>query len=239
MPSIDSSCAIEFQSLSKTYKGYNAVDNFTAKIQKGRITGFLGPNGAGKSTTLRVLLGLATPTSGVALIEGHSYKDLAQPLHKIGAVIDSAGFNKSLSASKNLKIIAAAAGVPDSRVEEVLKTVELDNVGKKKVKAFSLGMHQRLSIAAALLTNPEIYILDEPANGLDPIGIAWLRKLLRELTNNGKTVFVSSHQLAEMENTVDDIIIINRGKIVIQGEKNAICQGRSLEETFLAEVEKQ
>jgi ABC-2 type transport system ATP-binding protein len=193
-----STVSIKFDSLSKKYKDTNAVNNLNAEIYKGRITGFLGPNGAGKSTTLRILLGLARQTSGEALIEGIAYRNLQDPLKKVGALIDTAGFNKTLSAEKNLKIIAAAAGVPDARVPEVLELVELGDVGRKRVKAFSLGMHQRLSIAAALLTDPDIFILDEPANGLDPIGIAWLRKILRKLASDGKTILVSSHQLAEM-----------------------------------------
>jgi ABC-2 type transport system ATP-binding protein len=230
------SIAISFENLTKQYKDVVAVSELTASIRSGRITGFLGPNGAGKSTALRCLLGLATPSSGAALIEGHPYTELDSPLLRVGAVIDSAGFRGSISARKNLLILAAAAGVSDERVPVVLETVDLSNVMNKKVKEFSLGMKQRLSLAAVLLSDPDMLILDEPANGLDPIGIAWLRDLLRTLANSGKTILVSSHQLAEMEQTVDDVLIINNGKVVASGDIDSVRQGSTLEEAFLRYV---
>ncbi len=230
--------AIEFDKLTKEYDGVLAVDELSASIESGRITGFRGPNGAGKSTALRCLLGLAKPTSGSALIEGSTYGSLLKPLQRVGAVIDSAGFHGSLSAQRNLLIICAAAEIPDLRVMEVLTMVDLEDSVNKKVKEFSLGMKQRLSLAAALLSDPDILILDEPANGLDPIGIAWLRDLLRSLAQSGKTVLVSSHQLAEMQNSVDDVLVINKGKLIVAGQIDEVRQGQSLEEAFLRYVQR-
>ena len=230
--------AIEFDKLTKEYDGVLAVDELSASIESGRITGFLGPNGAGKSTALRCLLGLAKPTSGSALIEGSTYGSLLKPLQRVGAVIDSAGFHGSLSAQRTLLIICAAAEIPDLRVMEVLTMVDLEDSVNKKVKEFSLGMKQRLSLAAALLSDPDILILDEPANGLDPIGIAWLRDLLRSLAQSGKTVLVSSHQLAEMQNSVDDVLVINKGKLIVAGQIDEVRQGQSLEEAFLRYVQR-
>jgi len=224
---------IEFKALTKEYKDVLAVDSLTATVTAGRITGFLGPNGAGKSTALRCLLGLATASSGSALIEGKPYSQLAQPLKRVGAVLDSQGFNPALTAMQNLKVICAAASIPDSRAMEVLKLVDLERAAKKRTKGFSLGMKQRLSLAAALLGDPDILVLDEPANGLDPVGIAWLREFLRNLANQGKTVLVSSHQLAELQHTVDDVIIINNGKLIVAGNAKEIMNGESLEDAFL------
>jgi ABC-2 type transport system ATP-binding protein len=224
---------IEFVSLVKKYGHTAAVNDLTAEVQKGRITGFFGPNGAGKSTALRCLLGLANPTSGEALINGIHYKDIENPLHKVGAVLDSGGFNPGMSARRNLKIIAATAGISDSRIDEVLELVELTQAADRRTKGFSLGMKQRLSLAAALLGDPEILVLDEPANGLDPIGIAWLRGFLRKLADEGRTILVSSHQLAEMQHTVDDVIIINAGKLIAEGPIKTVAKGKSLEEAFL------
>jgi ABC-2 type transport system ATP-binding protein len=230
--------SIEFNELVKKYKDVYAINGLTANIQSGRITGFLGPNGAGKSTTLRCLLGLAEITSGSALIEGKSFKDLEHPLRKVGAVLDSSGFNGALTASQNLRVICAEAALDATRIPELLKLVELDQVANKRTKGFSLGMRQRLSLAMALLGDPEILILDEPANGLDPVGIAWLREFLRNLANQGKTVLVSSHQLAEMQHTIDDVIIINHGNLITAGPlkdvlKNPAGGSQTLEEAFL------
>lgn len=224
---------IEFIGLTKQYKDVKAVDNLTAKVESGRITGFLGPNGAGKSTSLRCLLGLATPSSGEALIEGKPYQELAEPLKSVGAVLDSQGFNGALTAKQNLRVICAAAGIDDSRVLPLLELVELEHAVNKRTKGYSLGMKQRLALAAALLGDPDILVLDEPANGLDPIGIAWLREFLRNLANQGKTILVSSHQLAELQHTVDDVIIVNHGKLIAAGNAKEIMAGQSLEEAFL------
>jgi ABC-2 type transport system ATP-binding protein len=226
--------AIAISGLVKTYGKQNAVDNLTANITKGRITGFLGPNGAGKSTTLRCLVGLAAPTSGSALIFDKRYRDLANPLSKVGTVLDSRGFHPALTGKQNLRVVAAAAGIVDSRVDEVLEMVELTDAADKRMKNYSLGMKQRLALAGAILGDPEILILDEPANGLDPAGIAWLRKFLRKLAEGGRTILVSSHQLAEMQNTVDDVIIINKGKLIASGSMKEVIGDGSLEDAFLA-----
>jgi len=233
------SVAITFDSLVKKYGKQSAVDNLTAQVVSGRITGFLGPNGAGKSTTLRCLVGLASPTSGDAQITGKRYRDLDNPLSYVGTVLDSRGFHPALSGRKNLKVVAAAAGIKEDRIDEVLSLVELADAAKKRVKNYSLGMKQRLSLAAAILGNPEILILDEPANGLDPAGIAWLRKFLRTMAAEGKTILVSSHQLAEMQNTVDDVLIINRGKLIASGDMKSVIGDGTLEEAFLRLTEVQ
>jgi ABC-2 type transport system ATP-binding protein len=227
------SAVITFDSLVKNYGKQAAVADLTASVSSGRITGFLGPNGAGKSTSLRCLVGLAKPTSGSANISGLNYKDLENPLTKVGTVLDSRGFHPALSGRKNLRVVAAAAGLPDARVEEVLGLVELADAANKKVKNYSLGMKQRLSLAAAILGDPEILILDEPANGLDPAGIAWLRKFLRGFAQQGRTILVSSHQLAEMQNTVDDVLIINRGRLIASGDMKSVVGEGTLEEAFL------
>lgn len=226
--------AIAITGLVKTYGKQNAVDNLTANIAQGRITGFLGPNGAGKSTTLRCLVGLSNPTSGSALIFDKQYRDLDNPLTKVGTVLDSRGFHPALTGRQNLRVVAAAAGIADSRVDEVLEMVELTDAAKKRMKNYSLGMKQRLALAGAILGDPEILILDEPANGLDPAGIAWLRKFLRKLAEGGRTILVSSHQLAEMQNTVDDVLIINKGKLIASGSMKEVIGDGTLEDAFLA-----
>ena len=227
------SAKIEFLKLSKQYKDVLAVSDFSAQVLPGRVTGFLGPNGAGKSTALRCLLGLVNPTSGEALINGGSYSALHDPIKKVGAVLDSRGFHPGLTAMQNLKVMASASGIDFGRISEVLKVVDLEGATNKRTKGFSLGMKQRLSLAIAMLGDPEILILDEPANGLDPIGIVWLREFLQKLASEGRTILVSSHQLAEMQNTVDDVLIINKGVLVAQGTIKEIRQGKSLEEAFL------
>ena len=224
---------IEFLKLSKQYKDVLAVSDFSAQVLSGRVTGFLGPNGAGKSTALRCLLGLVNPTSGAAQINGGPYSALHDPIKIVGAVLDSRGFHPGLTAMQNLKVMASASGIDFGRISEVLKVVDLEGATNKRTKGFSLGMKQRLSLAIAMLGDPEILILDEPANGLDPIGIVWLREFLQKLASEGRTILVSSHQLAEMQNTVDDVLIINKGVLVAQGNIEAICQGKSLEEAFL------
>ncbi len=224
---------IEFNNLSKKYKDVLAVSGFSARVLSGRVTGFLGPNGAGKSTALRCLLGLVTPTEGVALINGGPYSNLQDPIKHVGAVLDSRGFHPGLTAKQNMKVMASASGIDFARIDEVLELVELKDAANKRTKGFSLGMKQRLSLAIAMLGDPEILVLDEPANGLDPIGIVWLREFVRKLSAEGRTILVSSHQLAEMQNTVDDVLIINKGQLVAQGSIDEIRKGRSLEEAFL------
>ena len=225
--------AIVFKNLVKKYGKQLAVDHLSAEIQTGKITGFLGPNGAGKSTSLRCLVGLASATEGETTVLGVPYQELKNPLSKVGTVLDSRGFHAGLTGKQNLKVISAAAGIADSRVDEVLEKVELGDAKDKRVKNYSLGMKQRLSLAGALLGDPEILILDEPANGLDPIGIAWLRKFLRELAESGRTILISSHQLAEMQHTIDDVLVIHKGKLIQSGTLEEVTQGQSLEDAFL------
>src|SRR2546430_1400851 len=203
--------------LTKHYKKVRAVDNLSFTVQPGRVTGFLGPNGAGKTTTLRMLLNLVTPTSGTATIGGQRYADLHEPLRHVGAILEASSAHKGRTGRNHLRVICAAAGLPDSRADEVLEIVGLTPAAKRKFKGSSLGMRQRLGIAAALLGDPQVLILDEPANGLDPEGIRWMRDLLKGLADEGRTVLVSSHLLSEMEILADDLVIIATGRLVRQG----------------------
>ena len=205
---------IEVQGLTKRYGAVQAVDDLTFTVQPGHVTGFLGPNGAGKSTTMRMIVGLDKPSSGTALIDGTLYTHLPNPAQKVGALLDAKGVHPNRSARASLLWQAQAAGLPASRVDEVLGLVGLTEVAGKRVGGFSLGMNQRLGIAAALLGDPEYLILDEPVNGLDPEGIRWVRRLLQTLAAEGRTVLVSSHMLAEMAQTADHLIVIGRGKLV-------------------------
>ena len=205
---------IEVQGLTKRYGSVQAVDDLTFTVKPGVVTGFLGPNGAGKSTTMRMILGLDKPTSGTALIDGAAYRALPNPARKVGALLDAKGVHPNRSARATLLWQAQAAGIPRSRVDEVLSLVGLTDVAGKRVGSFSLGMGQRLGIAAALLGDPEYLILDEPVNGLDPAGIRWVRGLLQSLAAEGRTVLVSSHLLAEMAQTAENLIIIGRGRLV-------------------------
>ncbi|UIZ91940.1 ABC transporter ATP-binding protein [Corynebacterium sp. CNCTC7651] len=205
---------IEVQGLTKRYGAVQAVEDLTFTVQPGIVTGFLGPNGAGKSTTMRMILGLDKPTSGTSLIDGRPYTSWPNPAQKVGALLDAKGVHPNRSARASLLWQAQAAGLPSARVDEVLSLVGLNDVAGKKVGGFSLGMNQRLGIAAALLGDPEYLILDEPVNGLDPEGIRWVRGLLRALAAEGRTVLISSHMLAEMAQTADHLIVIGRGKLV-------------------------
>ena len=203
--------------LTKHYKQVKAVDGLSFTVKPGRVTGFLGPNGAGKTTTLRLLLNLVTPTAGTGTIGGHRYADLADPLQHVGAVLEASSAHRGRTGRNHLRIICAAAGLPDSRADEVLELVGLTPAAKRKFKGYSLGMRQRLGIAAAMLGDPRVLILDEPANGLDPEGIRWMRDLLQKLANEGRTILVSSHLLSEMELLADDVVIIAAGKLIAQG----------------------
>lgn len=205
---------IQVRGLSKQYGEVRAVDNLSFDVKSGIVTGFLGPNGAGKSTTMRMILGLDTPTSGTALIDGVRYTSIKKPLSKVGALLDAKAVHPNRSAYDHLTWIAQSNGIPKSRVKEVLNMVGLHDVAKKKSGGFSLGMGQRLGLASALLGDPEILILDEPVNGLDPEGIRWVRELLRALAEQGRTVLVSSHLLSEMSQTADHLIVIGRGQLV-------------------------
>ncbi|MET7394706.1 ABC transporter ATP-binding protein [Dactylosporangium sp. NPDC005572] len=203
--------------LTKQYKNVRAVDNLSFVVEPGRVTGFLGPNGAGKTTTLRMVLNLVTPTAGTATISGHRYSDVSEPLQLVGAILEASAAHKGRTARNHLRCVAAAAGLPTARVDEVLELVGLTPAAKRKFRGYSLGMKQRLGIAQALLGDPQVLILDEPANGLDPEGIRWMRGLLQGLAKQGRTVLVSSHLLSEMEILADDIVIIAAGKLVTQG----------------------
>jgi ABC-2 type transport system ATP-binding protein len=214
----DETGRIVVSNVTKTFGAVRAVHELSFTVEPGRVTGFLGPNGAGKTTTMRVVLGLATPTSGSATVEGVPYPQLVNPGRTVGAVLESTSFHPARSARNHLRVYAAAAGVPDERADEVLATVGLSAAARQAVKAFSMGMRQRLALATALLGDPRILILDEPANGLDPEGIVWLRGFLRHLAHNeGRTVLVSSHVLSEVEQTVDSVVIIARGRLVHEG----------------------
>ncbi|MDK7181532.1 ABC transporter ATP-binding protein [Corynebacterium riegelii] len=218
---------IEVQGLTKRYGAVTAVDDLTFSVQPGHVTGFLGPNGAGKSTTMRMILGLDKPTAGTALIDGAPYSALANPTRKVGALLDAKGVHPNRSARATLLWQAQAAGLPASRVDEVLSLVGLSQAAGKRVGGFSLGMSQRLGIAAALLGDPEILILDEPVNGLDPEGIRWVRGLLKSFAAEGRTVLVSSHLLAEMAQTADHLIVIGKGKLVADTSVAEFIRGNS------------
>src|SRR6478672_12422614 len=204
------------EALTKRYGSLTAVDGLSFALDAGTVTGFLGPNGAGKTTTLRVLLGLARPTSGSALVFDRPYAELERPALRVGAVLEATDFHPGRSGRNHLRTLAHATRVPDSRVDEVLKLVELDNAKNRRVKGYSLGMRQRLGLAAALLGEPELLVLDEPANGLDPEGVRWLRDFLRSFAAGGRTVLVSSHVLAEVAQTVDHVLIVANGRLVIE-----------------------
>ncbi len=203
--------------LTKQYKRVRAVDDLSFTVEPGRVTGFLGPNGSGKTTTLRMVLNLVTPTSGAATIGGRRYVQLDEPTAEVGAVLEASSAHRARSGRAHLRIIAAAAGMPDSRVDEVLALTGLAPAATRKFKGYSLGMRQRLGIAAAMLGDPRVLILDEPANGLDPEGIRWMRDFLRALAGQGRTVLISSHLLSEMEQLADDLIIIANGRLITQG----------------------
>ncbi|HMK93249.1 MAG TPA: ATP-binding cassette domain-containing protein [Thermoleophilia bacterium] len=202
--------------LTKRFGSLVAVDALSFSLEQGTITGFLGPNGAGKTTTLRTLLGLAAPTAGKALVFGKPYAELERPALRVGAVLEATDFHPGRSGRDHLRSLGRAEGLPDSRADEVLGLVELQGAAPRRVKAYSLGMRQRLGLAAALLGDPELLILDEPANGLDPEGVRWLRDFLRAFASEGHTVLISSHVLAEVAQTVDQVVIINRGRLVIE-----------------------
>lgn len=209
--------ALEAVGLSKQFGAVRAVSELSFTVPTGSITGFVGPHGSGKTTTLRMLLGLITPTTGSAVVTGLPFAALAQPARTVGVVLDSLGVHPNRTALGHLLVYAAAVGVPDDRAHQVLGMVGLEQVGRQKAGTFSLGMRQRLALATAMLGNPQILVLDEPANGLDPEGIAWLRDFLRAFARSGRTVLVSSHLLREVEQTVDRLVIVDRGSLVFEG----------------------
>lgn len=208
---------VEVRNLTKTFGGFTAVDDLSFTVEPGRITGFLGPNGAGKTTSLRMLLGLIRQTSGTATIDGRTYRDLDTPLKVVGSALEATNFHPGRSGRDHLRVLAATSGVPDSRVDELLELTGIPAAARKKAGGYSMGMRQRLGLAAALLGDPRLLVLDEPSNGLDPEGIRWLRGFLRHLAEEGRTVLISSHQLQEVQQTVDDVVIIANGKLVREG----------------------
>jgi ABC-2 type transport system ATP-binding protein len=208
--------AISVKGLSKRFGGVVAVDGLDFEVEEGTVAGFLGPNGAGKTTTLRMLLGLVTPTAGTATIAGRPYRELPDPARRVGAVLEASGFHPGRSGRDHLRVLATAAGIDGARVDQALERVGLAEAGRRRVGGYSLGMRQRLGLAAALLGDPEVLVLDEPANGLDPEGVHWLRGLVRGLADEGRSVLVSSHVLAEVAQTVDRVVIIDRGRLVAQ-----------------------
>jgi ABC-2 type transport system ATP-binding protein len=225
---------LSVQGLTKHYGGVVAVDGLTFSLGRGTITGFLGPNGAGKTTTLRLLLGLAAPSAGQALVFGRRYGELDQSARRVGAVLESNDFHPGRSGRDHLRALALAADLPRSRVEEVLGLVGLEPVAARRVKTYSLGMRRRLGLAATLLGDPELLILDEPANGLDPAGVHWLRTFLRSFAERGGTVLVSSHVLAEVAQTVDRVVIIDRGQLVASAQLDELAgRGQTLEDVYL------
>ena len=205
---------IELDGLTKRYGTRVAVDDLTVTIEPGRVTGFLGPNGSGKTTTLRCILGLTRPTAGTATVLGRPYRELARPMRRVGALIDPRARHPGRTAYAHLLALAQSNGLPRHRVDAVIELVGLDSVAHDRVRGFSLGMGQRLGIAAALLGDPDVLLLDEPVNGLDPEGIRWVRELLRDLADQGRTVLVSSHLMSEMEDTADHLVIVGRGRLL-------------------------
>ena len=205
---------IDVRGLTKRYGEKVAVNDLTFGIEPGRVTGFLGPNGAGKTTTMRLILGLDYPDAGMVTLDGRKYHDLAYPMREVGALLDAKAVHGGRSAYSHLLCLAQTNNLPDSRVGEVLELVGLSEVARKRSKGFSLGMSQRLGIAATMLGDPQVLMFDEPVNGLDPEGILWIRNLMKALAAEGRTVFVSSHLMSEMENTADHLIVIGRGKLI-------------------------
>jgi ABC-2 type transport system ATP-binding protein len=205
---------IELAGLTKRYGARVAVDDLTVTIEPGRVTGFLGPNGSGKTTTMRCVLGLARPSSGTATVLGRPYRELAEPMRRVGALIDPRARHPGRTAYRHLLALAQSNRLPRARVDEVIELVGLESVADDRVRGFSLGMGQRLGIAAALLGDPDVLLLDEPVNGLDPEGIRWVRELLRALADEGRTVLVSSHLMSEMEDTADHLVVLGRGRLL-------------------------
>ncbi|GAA4228392.1 ABC-2 type transport system ATP-binding protein [Streptosporangium album] len=222
--------AIGVTHLSKSFGGVRAVDDLSFTVEPGTVTAFLGPNGAGKTTTLRMILGLVTPTSGTATIDGVPYRELVRPITTVGAVLEATAFHPGLTARTHLEALRVAAGLASARVAHVLDQVDLTAAADRRVRGFSLGMRQRLALATALLGDPDILVLDEPANGLDPAGMRWLRGFLRAYAHQGRTVLVSTHVLTEIQQIADQVIIISAGGLLFSGPSPA---GSDLEEFYL------
>lgn len=228
---------ISVTGLTKTYDGTTVVNNLSFTLQPGSVTGFVGPNGAGKSTTLRMILGLTRPSTGDAQINGHRYDQLPDPTRTVGAVLESNDFHPSRSGRSHLRVLAAQAEVDEARVDEVLGLVDLAQSAHRPVKTYSLGMRQRLGLAGALLGEPSILILDEPANGLDPSGVYWLRRLLRDFADQGGTVLVSSHLLTELALTIDRALVLVNGQLRADTDIASLqAGGRTLEDAYMGLV---
>jgi ABC-2 type transport system ATP-binding protein len=235
---------VEIRDLSKRFGRVEAVKDLTFDIEAGRVTGFLGPNGAGKSTTLRALLGLVRPTGGTATFEGHRYEELERPSTRVGAVLEDAAFHPGRTGRNHLRVMAVTGEHPPERVAAVLADVGLTPAADRPVKGYSMGMRQRLAIASALLGDPEVLILDEPTNGLDPPGIAWMRGLVRRQADNGRAVLISSHLLAEVAQSVDDVVVISHGELkargplaqVLGGDGGPVTEVRSQDDKRLADA---
>jgi ABC-2 type transport system ATP-binding protein len=223
---------IEAQDLTKRYDGKLAVDHLSFTVQPGQVTGFLGPNGAGKSTTMRLILGLDRPDEGTATINGRPYQELARPLRTVGALLEARSVHTGRTAYNHLLALAQTQGLPRRRVDEVLAWVGLQDVAHKRAGGFSLGMGQRLGIAAAMLGDPDVLLLDEPVNGLDPEGVRWIRNLIKQLASEGRTVFVSSHLMSEMALTADHLIVIGRGRLIAASSTQEFIE-RSSEKSVL------
>ena len=219
---------ISVEGLTKKFGAIHAVENLSFEVQRGRVTGFLGRNGAGKTTTLRAIVGLNYPQKGDARILGQRYREIENPWLHVGTVLDAESFHPGRTGRNHLRFVAASCGLSDARVCEVLKETNIEEVADRRAKAYSLGMRQRLALATALLGDPDVLILDEPANGLDPQGMHWLRDLLVKKTHAGKTVLISSHVLAELAQFVDDIIIIDKGKLVAQGRVDELMKAQGV-----------
>jgi ABC-2 type transport system ATP-binding protein len=227
---------IAVEGLTKRFGAVTAVDDLTFRLDSGTVTGFVGANGAGKSTTLRMILGLTRPTSGTARIDGRAFDELAHPMQTVGALTEPDVFHPGRSGRNALRVLAQIGGVAATRVDVVLDIVDLTDAADRRVRGYSMGMRQRLALAAALLGDPEVLILDEPANGLVPLGVRWLRRFLRGFADRGGTALVSSHQLAELAQTADDVVVIDRGRLVARGTTDALLaehHATDLEDLFL------
>jgi ABC-2 type transport system ATP-binding protein len=225
---------LEFRGLTKRFGPVAAVTGVTFDVEPGRVTGFLGPNGSGKTTTLRMLLGLVAPDAGSARIGGRDYRDLREPARTVGAVLEASNFHPARTGRDHLRVYADMLGVPAARIERVLALTGIADAAHRKAGGYSTGMRQRLNLATALLGDPPVLVLDEPTNGLDPEGIAWLRRLLRDLASEGRTVLVASHVLSEAERLVDDVVVMHRGELLTAGALTALtADGTGLEQAFL------
>nr|WP_216645220.1 ATP-binding cassette domain-containing protein [Isoptericola halotolerans] len=219
--------------MRKSYGGFDAVRDVDLTVEPGRVVGLLGPNGAGKTTTLHVLLGLAAPTAGQALVQGRRHGDLDDPARTVGALLDAGGLHPGRTGRDHLRILTLAAGLPAGRVDDVLEIVGMTPAADRRVRTYSLGMRQRLGLAAALLGDPGVLVLDEPANGLDPAGMRWLREMLRSFADGGGAVLLASHVLAEVTQVADDVVVLGQGRVITAGPLDELVRDASLEDVYL------